>query len=110
MNPFHDPTTPSGTQPLPIREELKAERIQAALKALPAWTLVAGGAAIHRSWRVPGLWVGACLASGLAATVESEQHAATFTVTAETLEVTLSTPGAGGVTEKDLQVAAVLEF
>lgn len=94
----------------PAGERLEAEPIRAALRALPAWTLVAGGTAIHRCWQVPGLWVGTCLATGLAAAVETEQHEATFTVTARTPEVTLSTPAAGGVTAKDLQVAAVLEF
>ena len=82
----------AGAATQPISERLTAERIEAALRALPAWTLVAGGTAIHRCWPVPGLWVGACLASGLAAAVESQRHEATFTVTAGTLEVTLSTP------------------
>ncbi len=110
MTSVHEPVEAAGGGPLPVIEQLKAERIQLLLAQLPDWELKSDGGQIRRRWAVPGLWVGTAFAGGLAAVVEHHGHVATITVTPAEVRVALSTPAVAGLTQKDFEVAAALEF
>ncbi len=110
MHTFDESQPPAGGGPLPVTEKLKAERIQLMIEQLPTWELRPSGAEIRRSWTVPGLWAGTAFAGGLAAVVEQHGHEATIVVTPAQVRLTLSTPAANGLTQKDFEVAAALEF
>jgi 4a-hydroxytetrahydrobiopterin dehydratase len=114
MNDSHSPLAaagqPAAGAPHHVTEQLKAERIQEMLRALPEWQLRSDGTAIVKDWTVPSLWAGTGFAMGLAGIIEEQGHSATIRITPTQVRVLLSTPEAQGLTEKDFRVAAVLEF
>src|SRR3989304_5310996 len=93
--------------PQPERALTEAE-ITARLEALKGWTFQNG--AIRRVYGTDG-WRGSMLvANAIAFICEAADHHADLTVTWPRVEVVLSTHSAGGVTEKDLEVAGLIEL
>lgn len=86
------PTTP-GTA-----TELKSERVQEELAAMPAWTfLPPEGEAINRVFRLPSSRVAAAFAEYVSAYAEAEGHNAYLEISEETaVDVTLSGPAVRG--------------
>ncbi len=93
-----------GGAPLPPLTRLKAERVQDAVRALPGWEAMRGGAAIRRLFRVPNRARAEFLAFAGALAARSASEVA-IVPSAEGLECRLTTPAAGGVTQKDLELA-----
>ena len=99
--------------PRPILNELKSERVQEMLKAMPGWKMLADGKAIHRIREFPS----ACTASAFAAFVThfagSRKQAVNVVVAGR--RVTLVLPGTarprgafGGLTRAVLAFAQTL--
>jgi len=77
------------------------------LTQLPAWEFTDG--AIRRRFQTDG-WRGSMLvANAIGFICEAADHHADLTVSWPAVAVALSTHSAGGVTEKDLEVAALIE-
>lgn len=77
------------------------------LARLPGWELRDG--AIRRTYRTDG-WRGSMLvANAIAFICEAADHHADLTVTWPAVGVALSTHSAGGVSEKDFEVAAFID-
>ena len=92
--------------PQPERALTEAE-ITARLEALKGWTFQNG--AIRRVYGTDG-WRGSMLvANAIAFICEAADHHADLAVTWPKVEVVLSTHSASGVTEKDLEVAGLIE-
>jgi pterin-4a-carbinolamine dehydratase len=111
-------TSPAGNagtgavfEPLPIREELKAERIQAALQELPGWELSAEGKAITRTFPVTASASRALIAFAGYVTELAQYHGveASLEVRLGGVTVTLSNRAGGPVTEGELAMAQALE-
>lgn len=86
-------------------ERLKAERVQLALAELPGWKLTPDGRVITRTFRFEhhnGSLLFAFLVSGLG---REAGHSPAMTIAAEAVVCQLTTPEAGGVTERDLELA-----
>lgn len=110
LRPAPPAAAPRGRQPTPVTEPLKAERIQAGLAQLPGWQLVGDGAGIARLFAVPSVRAGALFASLVAEVAGSGDQGLEITLRGNAVTVTLSTPQAGGVTQRDFDVASRLEF
>lgn len=88
-------------------EKLAQTEITARLKALPDWACEDG--AIRRTYKTDG-WRGSMLvANAIAFICEAADHHADLTVTWPSVGVALSTHSAGGLTEKDFEVAGLIE-
>ncbi|MGH9360846.1 MAG: 4a-hydroxytetrahydrobiopterin dehydratase [Thermoanaerobaculia bacterium] len=91
-------------------EPLKAERIQLLLKEVPRWQLAKDGASLGRAYHgLPSLRAALLLASLAAEVAEQHHHAAALDIRGGRVTVTLTSPEAGGLTEKDFEVAAALD-
>lgn len=81
--------------------------IQQRLAKLPGWALHDG--AIRRVYKTDG-WRGSMLvANAIAFICEAADHHADLTVTWPSVGVALSTHSAGGITEKDFEVAGLID-
>ena len=88
-------------------QSLSESEIRERLKGLPGWTFENG--AIRRTYKTDG-WRGSMLvANAIAFICESADHHADLTVTWPSVGVALSTHSAGGITEKDFEVAGLIE-
>lgn len=86
---------------------LSAEEIAGRLSGLGPWRLENG--AIRRSYATDG-WRGSLLvANAIGFICEAADHHADVLVTWPRVEVALSTHSAGGITEKDFEVAGLIE-
>jgi len=86
---------------------LSDTEIQNRLAALAGWRYDAG--AIRRTYQTDG-WRGSLLVTNAIGFIcEAADHHADLTVTWPRVEVVLSTHSAGGVTERDLEVAGLIE-
>ncbi len=110
QRPTRPAARPRGRQPRPVVERLKAERIQAGLQQLPGWQLVGDGAGIARLFAVPSVRAGALFASLVAEVAGTGGQGLEITLRGNAVTVTLSTPQAGGITQRDFDVASRLEF
>jgi pterin-4a-carbinolamine dehydratase len=98
-------------KPTPATERLKAERIQVLALKVPKWQLNREQTAISRLYpSFPGLRSAALFASLAAEIAESHDHTASILIEKGSVLVTLTTPGASGLTERDFDVASRLEF
>ncbi len=97
-----DPLATGSTSPAPL---LKAERIQAALRDLPGWSLAADETALERAYDCTS--VDAALTFLCYALTTTYDRGQTVRAVLEGFRVVLrlSTPTAGGVTEADLDLA-----
>lgn len=86
---------------------LTEAEILAMVAQLPGWEFRDG--AIRRSYRTDG-WRGSLLVTNAIAFIcEAADHHADLTVTWPAVGVALSTHSAGGVSEKDFEVAALID-
>src|SRR5438309_406289 len=86
---------------------LTESEISTRLQSLPGWEFKSG--ALQRSYQTDG-WRGSLLvANAIGFLCEAADHHADLTVTWPKLTVTLSTHSAGGITEKDFEVAGLIE-
>ena len=86
---------------------LSPNEIEKRLRDLPGWAYTDG--AIRRSYQTDG-WRGSMLvANAIAFICEAADHHADVVVTWPRVAVALSTHSAGGITEKDVEVASLIE-
>jgi pterin-4a-carbinolamine dehydratase len=86
---------------------LSESSITQRLESLPRWRYE--GAALRRTYKTDG-WRGSMLvANAIGFLCESADHHADLTVTWPSVGVALSTHSAGGITDKDFEVAAMIE-
>jgi pterin-4a-carbinolamine dehydratase len=93
---------------MPDKEQpLSNADITARLKSIPAWSFENG--AIRRTYKTDG-WRGSMLVTNAIAFIcEAADHHADLTVTWPSVSVALSTHSAGGITDKDFEVAGLIE-
>jgi len=101
---------PTNQAPRPQIEPLKAERIQAFLREHPEWKVRGESHALVRTFGHPGRNSAQAFATWLAEFTRDYGHSARLELYDNVVTVTLATPVAGGVTEKDLGLARELEF
>jgi 4a-hydroxytetrahydrobiopterin dehydratase len=101
------------TQPLADRHcrkgrlpRLADAAVEAGLRELGGWSLVEGGTRLHRAFRFADFKGAMPFVDAMAALAEQEGHHPDFAVHWNTVEVTLWTHDAGGLTENDLVLAA----
>jgi 4a-hydroxytetrahydrobiopterin dehydratase len=80
-----------------------------ALKGLPAWRDVPGRDAIGRSFAFQDFSVAFAFMTRVALLAEKMDHHPEWSNVYNKVEVTLSTHDAGGVTDKDIQMARAME-
>jgi len=86
---------------------LPEKAIQEALAELPGWRLEAGR--LHREYRCNGWRAAVLLFDGIAHLAEAAWHHPDVTVSWGRVAVSLTTHSAGGITRKDLELAAEIE-
>ena len=86
---------------------LTESEVRGRLARLPGWEFTDG--AIRRTYRTDG-WRGSMLVTNAIAFIcEAADHHADLSVRWPSVGVSLSTHSAGGITEKDFEVAALIE-
>jgi 4a-hydroxytetrahydrobiopterin dehydratase len=88
----------------PLNDSARAE----ALAALPGWTPVEGRDAIHRTFTFADFNGAFGFMARVALVAEKADHHPEWSNVYKTVEVTLSTHDAGGVTEKDIALAKAM--
>ncbi|HKI87181.1 MAG TPA: 4a-hydroxytetrahydrobiopterin dehydratase [Thermoanaerobaculia bacterium] len=89
-------------------DRLKAERIQRELKRLPGWEPAARGKAIRRTYELPGFRAALAFVAYVGELAEAKQHHPDIDIRYNKVTLTLSTHDAGGVTGKDVEMAAMI--
>lgn len=89
------------------RERLSDEQIEAALVALPGWTYRDN--ALSKSFTLATFPAGIAFVDRVAALAEQIGHHPDMTIKYTTIGFTLSTHDAGGVTERDFDLARRIE-
>lgn len=97
-------------QPAPRPEPLKAERLQEALRALPSWRLTPGRAALSRSFRFPALGSSLAFVRLVTELAEELAHPPVLQLHGTQVKCRISTPDAGGITAKDLELARCISL
>jgi 4a-hydroxytetrahydrobiopterin dehydratase len=92
-----------------MREKLSADRRRAALAGLPGWSEVEGRDAIRRELVFADFNQAWGFMSRVALIAEKMDHHPEWTNVWNRVSVVLSTHDAGGVTEKDVQLAAAID-
>lgn len=86
---------------------LTDDAVRAALLDLPNWD--GDGASISRTLDAPDFLTGIRIVDDVAAEAEAADHHPDIDIRWRTLTFTLSTHSAGGVTQKDLDLAAIID-
>ena len=92
-----------------MRQKLDKAALAAALKTLPAWREVAGRSAITREFVFADFNQAFGFMTRVALVAEKMDHHPEWTNVYRTVTVTLSTHDAGGVTERDLELARAMD-
>lgn len=92
---------------MPTRNRLEQKQIEAALRNLPGWT--ASGDRLTRAYRFPDFVRAWAFMSAAALHAQAMNHHPNWSNAYGTVEVTLWTHDAGGVTEMDLTLAGRFE-
>lgn len=90
---------------MPDRSRLSPAEITAGLSALPGWTLAPGGAAITRTFTFTDFNAAFGFMARAALHAERLDHHPDWRNVWRTVEVSLSTHDAGGLTRLDLELA-----
>jgi len=101
-------TTEAPPEPPPV--PLGAEEVKARLKQLPGWQLRPAGKAIWRRCTSSTPMHAVLVAAIFAITGEMRHHSVDIRLHNNRLYLLLTTPGAGGVTEEDLDLAWVVNL
>lgn len=88
-------------------QPLGAKPLEAALATMNGWASADG--TITRTYQTDGWRVSMLVANAIGFICEAADHHADVLVTWPRVRVTLSTHSAGGVTEKDLEVARLID-
>lgn len=91
------------------REKLGADAIREALDRRPGWTLASGGGAIERSFTFRNFSEAFGFMSRAALAAEKLDHHPDWRNVYKTVEVSLSTHDAGGLTELDFKLAEKMD-
>ncbi len=92
-----------------MRNKLTLEVRKSALAGLPGWREVAGGDAIAKTFVFADFNAAFGFMSRVAMVAEKLDHHPEWSNVYKTVEVTLSTHSAGGVTELDIKMAQAME-
>jgi 4a-hydroxytetrahydrobiopterin dehydratase len=87
---------------------LEPAALDEGLAQLPGWTLEADATRLHRTFRFADFAGSMRFVDALAALAEAEGHHPDFSVHWDTVEVSLWTHDAGGLTLNDLVLAALI--
>lgn len=79
------------------------------LREFPSWREVAGRDAITRRFKFPDFSAAFAFMTRVALLAEKSDHHPEWTNVYDTVDITLSTHDAGGVTEKDVALAKAIE-
>ncbi len=85
-------------------DKLTPAQITDALKAIPEWSLV--GEAIQRTYEVPDFVAAMRFVNQVALAAERAQHHPEILIRYNRVTLTLATHDAGGITQKDFDLAA----
>jgi 4a-hydroxytetrahydrobiopterin dehydratase len=88
-------------------KKLSDSEIQAALPALPGWTVK--DAKLHREYRFPSFSYAIGFIAAAAPPIEKMDHHPEWFNVYNRVVVDLTTHDAGGITQRDLDLAALLE-
>ena len=86
---------------------LPADEVQTALSELPGWTVVDGK--LHREYNFPNFTHAFGFMATAAPTIEKNDHHPEWANVYNKVTVDLTTHSAGGITQKDLDLAMLLE-
>src|ERR1700742_1204693 len=89
-------------------EKLSAEARQSALRGLPGWSEAAGGNAIARKFAFKDFNEAFGFMSRVALVAEKNDHHPEWRNVYRTVEVSLATHDAGGVTSRDIALAKAM--
>ena len=92
---------------MPTSQKLDKSELQSALTGLPGWTLAQGK--LHREYKFPDFVHAFGFMATSAIAIEKMNHHPEWFNVYKTVEVTLSTHDAGGVTEKDVALAKAMD-
>jgi len=84
---------------------LKPERVQLGLRKLPSWRPSRDGKALVRTFKFTAERAPLAFAELVLAIAEKEGQQPTLTLSGGTVECRLTTPAAGGITLRDLEMA-----
>lgn len=87
--------------------KLTAKQVETGLKNLPEWTST--GETIQRTVRFPDFVAAMAFVNRIAAEAERGQHHPDILIRYNKVTLTLSTHDAGGLTEKDMHLAAAVD-
>lgn len=90
-------------------DRLSDDARSAALARVPAWTDVAGRDAIARTFTFRNFQEAFAFMTQVALAAEKADHHPEWFNVYKTVEVTLATHDAGGLTEKDIRLAEVMD-
>ena len=91
-----------------MAERLSAEARKSALKGLPGWTEAAGRDAIARTFTFKDFNEAFGFMSRVALIAEKKDHHPEWRNVYKTVEVVLATHDAGGVTQRDVELAKAM--
>jgi 4a-hydroxytetrahydrobiopterin dehydratase len=91
--------------PSPAISRLKPERIQDGLRKLPNWRQSRDGRSLVRTFRFADTRAPLAFAGFLLTLADQEEHHPIVTLHKSTVECKLTTPAAGGITVRDLEMA-----
>jgi 4a-hydroxytetrahydrobiopterin dehydratase len=88
-------------------ERLNPERIQERMATAPGWTLEDNS--IHRTYALPGFRAALAFVQYVGELAEARDHHPDIDVRYSKVTLTLSTHSAGGLTEKDFELAGLID-
>ena len=91
----------------PRARRLKSERIQSQITALPGWEIE--GESIRRTYKFPNFRSALAFVQFVGELAEAQDHHPDIDVRYSKVTLTLSTHSAGGLTEKDFRLAALID-
>ena len=91
----------------PMPERLKSERIQARISAAPEWTL--DGDSIRRTYSLPSFRTALAFVRFVGELAEARDHHPDIDIRYSNVTLTLSTHSAGGLTDKDFDLAGLID-
>ena len=89
--------------------KLDAEQIRSALAALPQWTLDEARGAIRRDFRFKDFGQAFAFMTRIALAAERADHHPEWFNVYNRVDITLSTHDAGGLSQRDLDLAAAID-
>ncbi|MDH3255864.1 MAG: 4a-hydroxytetrahydrobiopterin dehydratase [Acidobacteriota bacterium] len=88
-------------------ERLKSERIQAGILKVPAWAL--DGDTIVRTYKLPSFRAALAFVQFVGELAEARDHHPDIDIRYNRVKLTLTTHSAGGLTERDFDLAELIE-